>query len=219
LRRPDTVRAALVGVERMYLAPLQGTTAAVLAMAAEAGVQHVVDLSGEHESWWGGVTRAVEAAGVSWTHLWPGDFMENAHIWAPGIVERRTVREPRPHGRSAPIAMDDVARVAAAALRSGDHVGTALTLTGPEVLTRVELTERIAAAIEEPIRFEAITRDESVAELTPTMGGSAAWYVDAALAGPVDNPIQVTTTVADGTGRPATTFAQWAIANADAFRG
>jgi hypothetical protein len=87
------------------------------------------------------------------------------------------------------------------------------------MLSRVELADRIGEAIGEPVTFVTVTRDEAVAEMSETMGENAAWYVDTALAGLVDNPAVVTTTVADVTGRPATTFAQWAVANAAAFRG
>jgi len=219
LRRLDTLPVAFEGIERMYLAPVGETVVDVLALARQAGVAHVVDLSGEPETWWGDVTRAVEAAGPGWTHLWPGDFMENSLSWAPGIAAERMVREPYPQGCSAPIAMDDIARVAAAALQTDAHIGEALSLTGPEMLSRVELAERVGEAIGEPVTFVTVSRDEAVAEMSQTMGDDAAWYVDTALAGLIDNPAVVTTTVADVTGRPATTFGQWAAANAAAFRG
>ncbi|MCO1654817.1 NmrA family NAD(P)-binding protein [Pseudonocardia humida] len=219
LRRPETLAAALDGVGRLYLAPTPDTVVDVLALAREAGVSHVVDLSGEPESWWGSVATAVEGAGPAWTHLWPGDFMENALSWAPGIAARRAVREPYPQGRSAPTAMDDIARVAAACLLTDAHAGQALSITGPEVLTRVELAERIGEALGHRVVFETVTRDEAVAEMAQSMGADAEWYVDTILAGSVDNPVQVSTAIEDVTGKPATTFAQWARANAAAFRG
>jgi uncharacterized protein YbjT (DUF2867 family) len=145
--------------------------------------------------------------------------MENTRSWAPRIAASRTVREPHPDGRSAPIAMDDIARVAASVLLSGGPTGRALSLTGPEVLTRVELAARIGDAIGAPVAFETVPRDEAVAELAAEMGEDAAWYVDTILAGNVGNPVEANTLVEDVTGRPATTFAQWARANAAAFRG
>lgn len=219
LRRPETLPAAFEGVDRMYLAPTPQGSADALRLARAAGVTRVVDLSGEPVTWWGAVSAAVEDSGLDWTHLWPGDFMENSLSWAPGIAATRTVREPWPHGRSAPIAMDDIARVAASALLSGDHVGAALSLTGPEVLTRVELAGRIGDAIGTPVEFVTVTRDEAVAGLAGEMGEDAAWYVDTILAGCVDNPVRANRLVEDVTGRPATTFAAWARANATTFAG
>lgn len=217
LRRPATLPAAFDGVESMYLAPTPDTVEEVLRLAREAGVKRIVDLSGEHESWWGGVATAVEASGMAWTHLSPGDFMENTLSWAPQIIAGDAVREPYPEGRSTPIAMDDIARVAATVLTTAGNEGRALSLTGPEVLTRVDLADRIGAARGRPVRFETVTRDEAVAALEPQMGDTAEWYVDTILAGGVDWPAEVQPTVERITGAPATTFAQWARANAADF--
>jgi uncharacterized protein YbjT (DUF2867 family) len=217
LRRPETLRAALEGVDRMYLAPTPETVDAVLAKVVEAGVRHVVDLSGEHESWWGRVARAVEASGIAWTHLWPGDFMENAFAWAPQIRATGTVCEPYPDGASAPIAMDDVAAVAAAVLTADTHVGRALSLTGPEVLTRVELVRQLGEALGREVTFVEASRDETVAALASAMGENAAWYVDTVLVGLAQYTPTATSTVEDVTGRPATTFARWAARSAERF--
>ena len=218
LRKPETLPAALQGVSAMYLAPTPDTVEEVLRLAREAGVERVVDLSGEHESWWGGVAKAVEASGPAWTHLSPGDFMENTLSWAPQIIATDAVREPYPEGRSTPIAMDDIARVAAVALTTPRHEGRSYPLTGPEVLTRVDLAERIGAARGKPVEFVQVSRDEAVEVLRPEMGGSAEWYVDTILKGGVDRPAQVQSTVEEVTGAPATTFAEWAAAHATAFR-
>ncbi|MHA6620508.1 NAD(P)H-binding protein [Pseudonocardia sp. DLS-67] len=217
LRRPATLPAAFDGVEVMYLAPTPETVEEVLRSARSAGVKRIVDLSGEHESWWGGVATAVEVSGLAWTHLSPGDFMENTLSWAPQIIAGDAVREPYPEGRSTPIAMDDIARVAATVLTSDGYAGRSLSLTGPEVLTRVDLADRIGAARGRPVRFETVTREVAVAELEPTMGDTAAWYVDTILKGAVDWPAEVQPTVQRVCGAPATTFAQWARANAAAF--
>ena len=57
------------------------------------------------------------------------------------------VREPYPRSASAPIAMDDIAAVAATVLLEDSHSGQAYTLTGPETLTRVELARQLGDAI------------------------------------------------------------------------
>ncbi|GAA2870282.1 hypothetical protein GCM10010472_29530 [Pseudonocardia halophobica] len=128
------------------------------------------------------------------------------------------MREPYPHGRSTPIAMDDIARVAAVALTTPGHEGRSYPLTGPEVLTRVDLVERIGAARGKPVEFVQVTRDEAVEVLRPEMGGTAEWYVDTILKGGVDWPAEVQPTVEEVTGAPATTFAEWAVDHAAAFR-
>lgn len=218
LRRPETLPAAFSGVERMYLAPTPENVTDVLALARAAGVRYVVDLSGEPESWWGSVCVAVQDSGLAWTHLWPADFMENTLMWSRQIRETGTVREPHPEGASAPIAMDDIAAVAATALLSDTHRGHALSLAGPQILTRVDLVRQLADALGRDITFQRSSREETIAALTPTMGDGAAWYVDNVLYGydpdPADLPIS---SVQDITGRPATTFAEWATGNISRF--
>jgi uncharacterized protein YbjT (DUF2867 family) len=181
-------------------------------------VRHVVDLSGEPESWWGDVTRAVEASRIAWTHLWPGDFMENTLSWVDQIRATGAVREPYPMAASTPVAMDDIAAVAARVLLDGSHVGRALPLSGPELLTRVDLVRLIGAALGRDVAFIQVSRDEAVAALADEMGDDAEWYVDTILGGFAAHPPEPTSTVAEVVGRPAMTFARWARDNADRFR-
>ncbi|HEX8627884.1 MAG TPA: NAD(P)H-binding protein [Catenuloplanes sp.] len=217
LRKVDALPAVLDGVDRMYLAPIPEMAQDVVAAAGRAGVRHIVDLSGEPQSWWGAVAVAVESFGGTWTHLWPGDFMENSLVWARQIRATGTVREPWPAAASTPVAMDDIAAVAAVALLQDGHGGRAYSITGPEILSRVDLVRLIAAAVGRPIRFVEATRDETVAELSPAMGDNASWYVDNVLAAMTSWPQPPTRTVEQVTGRPATTFADWSTRNADAF--
>ncbi|MFI1461449.1 SDR family oxidoreductase [Nocardia carnea] len=210
VRKPETLPAALDGVERMYLAPAPDIAGDVVALARAAGVRHIVDLSGEPDSWWGTVPDAVEASGLAWTHLWPGDFMENTGIWAPQIRETGTVREPDPDAGSTPIAMDDIAAVAAAALTGDDHIGRAYSLTGPEKLTRAQLLAQLASALGREIEFVRSTREETIRALTPAMGDTATWYVDNVLTGLDGITLPANRVAEEILGRPAMTFAEWA---------
>ncbi|NKY57359.1 NAD(P)H-binding protein [Nocardia flavorosea] len=219
VRKPDTLRAAFDGVERMYLAPAPDTVDEVVALARAAGVRHIVDLSGEPDSWWGTVSNAVEASGLVWTHLWPGDFMENTRIWAHQIRETGTVREPDPDAGSTPIAMDDIAAVAAAALTGDDHIGRAYSLTGPEKLTRAQLLAQLASALGREIEFVRATREETIRALTTAMGDTAAWYVDNVLTGLDGITLPVNRVAEEILGRPAMTFAEWAARYASGIFG
>ncbi|WP_116952734.1 NAD(P)H-binding protein [Jiangella endophytica] len=214
---PDSLDGVFDGVERMYLTSYSDTAAEVLARAEKAGVHHVVSLSGERESWWGSIVDDVEASGVPWTHLWPGEFMENSTIWADQIRTTGQVRDGYARSANAAIAMDDVAAVAAVALVQAGHVGRAYTLTGPETLTRAEKVALIGRALGRDVPYVELNRDDAIAELSASMGEYAEWYVDGE-GEQVDNPQQSTTTVADVLGRPATTFSDWAVRNATLFR-
>jgi uncharacterized protein YbjT (DUF2867 family) len=213
--RPQTVPAALGGVERMYLAPLPETAREVAGMANEAGVERIVDLAGR--GWWRRMEEAVEESGVAWTHLRPGEFMNNSLIWAPQIRATRTVRDAYPGAANAPIDLDDIAAVAAVALLEEGYLGKAYELTGPEKVTRAEQVRLIGEALGEEIPFVELTHEQAVEELTPVMGEYAGWYLDGK-AELVEDPQEPIPTVEEVTGRPATTFAEWAIRHVEDFR-
>src|SRR5688572_7987830 len=147
--RPDTVKAALEGVERLYLAPHPKTAQAVVDLAVQAGVRRIVDLSssgaddeanGDPSAWWFyKVERAVESApGVEWTHLRPGEFMLNALTWADSIRSEGVVRAAYGEASYAPLDLEDIAAVAAKALLEDGHHGQKYAMTGPESLSKVE---------------------------------------------------------------------------------
>ncbi|MDN5913721.1 MAG: NAD(P)H-binding protein [Pseudonocardia sp.] len=248
LRRPDSLPAAFAGVQSLYLAPTPDTVEDVMALARESGVRHVVDLSGEPESWWGSVSGAVEASGPAWTHLWPADFVENVRTWLPQIRASGAVREPWPDGASTPTAMDDIAEVAAVALLAerssrsehgperssrsehgpgrssrsehgpGRHAGRAYPLTGPEPVSRRQMVRALSEATGRPIEFVRATPEETVQALRPSMGGTAEWYVGNVLPYLAEHEPAPNRLVEDITGRPGTTFAAWAHAHADELR-
>jgi uncharacterized protein YbjT (DUF2867 family) len=217
LGRPETLPPALAGVDRMYLAPLVETAAQVCRLAAEAGVRHIVDLAGAKGEHWQAVEDGVEASGVPWTHLEAGEFMANAGLWAPQIVAGDVVRDTCGDAVNAPIAMEDIAAVAARILIDGGHHGAAYELTGPEALTRRERVRLIGAALGRELTYVDLPYDEAVAQLRLTMGEFGAWYVDG-LAELVRHPQLAVPTVAEITGRPGMTFAQWARRHIAMFR-
>ncbi|WP_194819017.1 NAD(P)H-binding protein [Nocardia sp. XZ_19_385] len=216
LGKVSSLAGAFEGVDRMYLAPVLETVDEVVALARKAGVRHIVDLSGDASTDWQPIARAVEQSGLDWTHLYAGEFSENATIWCDQIRASDEVRDPFPEAANAPITMDDIARVAAKVLLSDGHVGKTYDLTGPETLTRAEKIHQIGVAIGRDLTTVKVARDEAIRILEPAMGEYAEWYVDG-IASMVEHPQQATTTVADLTGS-ATTFAQWATVNADQFR-
>jgi uncharacterized protein YbjT (DUF2867 family) len=217
LGRVETLPAALKGVERMYLAPVPETVRETTELAAEAGVRHIVDLAGARDGWWGSIEEAVEASGVPWTHLEPGEFMNNSLMWAEQIRTTGEVRDGYPASANAAIDLDDIAAVATAALLGEGHEGRAYELTGPESLTRAEKVERIGRALGRDVPYVELGHDDAIAQLRPSMGDFAQWYVDG-MAQLTEHPQPAVRTVEEVTGRPATTFAEWAVRNVAGFR-
>src|SRR5882724_9847841 len=92
LGNPESLRAALAGVDQMYLAPLPQTLDATLELAKGANVEYVVALSGGAH--WQQHTDTIAASGLVTTQLGPGEFLENFTMWSEQIKSTRTVREP-----------------------------------------------------------------------------------------------------------------------------
>jgi uncharacterized protein YbjT (DUF2867 family) len=214
---PESLPAAFEGVERMYLAPLPTTLDVTLELAKRAHVKYVVALSGEAH--WQAHADAVANSGLVNTQLGPGEFLDNFAIWAGQIKATRAVREPYPTALEAPISMDDIARVAAALLVKPDesHFGRMYPVTGPEALTRAQIAEQIGVGIDVPVRYEQCDRAEAEAQYDGSLSGHAAWYLDQ-IEDAVSHPQEANDLVAELTGTPAASVAQWAAANAELFR-
>ncbi|MQA80737.1 MAG: NAD(P)H-binding protein [Streptosporangiales bacterium] len=227
LGRLETMRAALEGVDVLYLAPLPRTVVEVAALAAKAGVRRIVDLSasgadaeaaGDREGWhYYAVEHAVEESGIAWTHLRPGEFMTNATMWAGQIRAGDVVRDAHAEASTAPIALVDIAAVAARALLDDRYVGAKLTMTGPEAITRAEMVVAIGAALGREVRYEELTHEQAVEEMKAVMGEYSAWYYEG-MDELARHPMPVSLVVEDVTGNPGTPFATWAVENAGLFR-
>ena len=217
LGRPATLPAALAGVDRMYLAPLVETNAEVCRLAAAAGVRRIVDMAGPKGAHWQAIEDGVEACGVPFVHLEPGEFHHNAEVWAPQIQAGDVVRDGYGSAANAPIALEDIAAVAARCLLEDGHEGKSYELTGPESLTRRERVEQIGQALGRELTYVDLPHDEFVAELEKVMGEYAGWYVDG-LKLLAEHPQAAVQTVASLTGRPGVAFAEWARDRVDAFQ-
>lgn len=209
LGRPGTLLAALAGVDRMYLAPLIETNAQTCRLAAGAGVRRIVDLAGAKGDHWQAIEDGVEECGVPFVHLEPGEFMTNARIWSAQLAAGDVVRDGYGSAANAPIAPADIAAVAARCLLEDGHEANSYELTGPESLTRRQRVEQIGAALRRELTYVDLPHEELVTELSRSMGEYARWYADG-LAELARHPQAALPTVAELTGRPATTFAEWA---------
>jgi uncharacterized protein YbjT (DUF2867 family) len=209
--------AAFEGVERMYLAPLTATLDTTLELAKQANVEYIVALSGGAH--WQEHADTIAASGLVNTQLGPGEFLENFAIWSEPIKATRTVREPYPDVVEAPISMDDIARVAAMLLVKPEqaHYGQMYELTGPESLTRAQIAEQIGVGVGVEITFEKCSRAEAEEALRAAMGEQAQWYLDVMAEG-IDHAQHANDLVAELTGTPAESVAQWAARNAEMFR-
>jgi uncharacterized protein YbjT (DUF2867 family) len=228
LNDPASLRPALDGADGVFLLPGYADMPGVLAAARRAGVGAVVQLSGMSAgsgdtsnaitAYMAGSERAARESGLAWTILRPAAFMSNTFRWLPQLRAGDVVRAPFGHVRAAVTDPADVAAVAAAALTTPGHEGRVYELSGPESLAPADQVAVLGGVLGRDLRFEAQPDEEARAEMSKTM---PARYVDAFFdfyAGGTLDESRVLPTVEQVTGRPPTTFAQWATAHAGAFR-
>jgi len=119
---------------------------------------------------------------------------------------------------AAPIDPADVAAVAAVALTLDQYRGTALRLSGPQVLTPEDELRILAEILGRSLRFVEPPVDAARAQMLAY--GMPEPFVDAVIARVLSDDgsgAQVLPTVATVLGRPATTFAEWTKAHTGAF--
>jgi uncharacterized protein YbjT (DUF2867 family) len=170
-------------------------------------------------SFWALVERAIEESGASWTFLRPTGFAANTLMWADQIRSGTVVRWPFGAAARALIDERDIAAVAVRALAGDGHAGARYELSGPAVLTQAEQLAAIGQATGRELRWQELPRQAALQELAAAWGDPA--FAETALDAWewfVDHPETVTTAVQDITGAPAHSFADWAAANAAAFR-
>lgn len=228
---PETLMAAVAGVERLFLVTYETRQDAnVLRAAKESGVRHIVKLSTleatEHKiqvgKWHYEREDLIRRSGLDWTFLRPGMFMSNSlDWWAESIQGQGSVFFPGgKKGRVAPVDPRDVAKVAALALTQPGHSGQAYELTGSELFTIGEMVQVIARVLGKPIQYVDIP--PIAAKLFMLNSGMDKTLVNALmemLASLRRNEgALVTDTFQRLTGQPPRTFEAWCRENIRAFR-
>ncbi|WP_028936684.1 NAD(P)H-binding protein [Pseudonocardia spinosispora] len=227
LLEPRSLCEAFTGVERVFLFPSPETAAEVVTLAAANGVRRVVLLSSSsvvqgddnpisrrHST----VEDALRDSGLGTTFVRPGGFATNTLAWAPSIRAESVVRAPFARSSTNLIHEADIAAVAVAALLEDGHDGAAYELNGAGALTQVEQANLIGEAIGRQVRFEELTRQEGLAQLTGRVPEAIAHTIldqRQASIGTTEAPLPGVEQV---TGRPPRTFARWAQDHAADFR-
>ncbi|MFH8632205.1 NAD(P)H-binding protein [Streptomyces lydicus] len=200
----------------------------ILDVAKAGGVRRVVLLSSQgvatrpQSASHGGTGRSIEDAvrdsGMDWTILRPAGFDSNAYAWAESVRTRREIAAPFADIGLPTIDPDDIAEVAAAALREDGHAGGVYELTGPALSTPRQRAEAIADALGEPLRFIEQTRDEAGAQMLQFMPESVVQTTLAILGEPTPGEQRISPDVERVLGRAPRTFSAWAQRHIAAFR-
>jgi uncharacterized protein YbjT (DUF2867 family) len=205
-------------------------TADVLEAAAAGGVKRVVLLSSQgvatrpesesHGRVAHAIEEAVRASDLEWTILRPGGFASNTFAWAEQVRTSRTVTAPFGDVGLPVVDPDDIAEVAAVALRSdsAEHGGCVYELTGPTLVTPRQQAQALAGALGEPVRFVEQSRQEARAVMTRFLPEPVVDTTLAILGEPTEAERRVSPDVERVLGRAPRAYEEWARRNAAAFR-
>ncbi|SDL33326.1 Uncharacterized conserved protein YbjT, contains NAD(P)-binding and DUF2867 domains [Glycomyces sambucus] len=214
---PETLAPALEGIEKVFLYAAHEGIEHFTAAAVASGVKHVVLLSSAaaqgtddnpiakmHRD----VERPLEASGLPFTFVRPAMFATNALWWAESIRSEHLVRLPYPESPVNPIHERDIAEVAVTALLGSGHEGKKYLVDGPGHLTQREQVALIGKALGREIAVEELPR-AAAERVMPSPLLDMLAEAKAEAPGPTAEAV---------TGRPARTFAQWAVDHAADFR-
>jgi NAD(P)H dehydrogenase (quinone) len=168
----EVVRAALDGVQRAYFTypiaeGLLEATATFAAAAKQAGLQSMVNMSqitaranhpspAAHQHWL--AERLLDWSGIGVTHLRPPFFLENLIVTVSRTIQAEgKIYLPYGQGRHAPVAGEDLARVAVGILTDPDaHRAKTYVPTGPVSLSIAEMAAVFTRVLDRPVEYVAI---------------------------------------------------------------
>jgi uncharacterized protein YbjT (DUF2867 family) len=231
VRNPASLRDGLAHTQAVFLM-VSGTGEgldhhAILEIIASSGARRVVLLSSigtlsrpkaaSHEPL-RLLESEVQRSGLAWTILRPGGFASNAFAWIPSVRAQRTIAAPFGDVAIPVVDPADIASVAAAALRDARHSGAIYELTGPAAVSPRDQTHALSAAIDAPLTFVELTRDQAAETWRNFMPAPIVETTLDVLGAPNAIERRVSSAIEDVLARPAQSFAMWAKRNVAAFR-
>jgi uncharacterized protein YbjT (DUF2867 family) len=163
--KPETIRPALHGVERIFLVgpPVRDLPAFEANFVREvqaAGRKHIVKLSalGGRESMFASGHRDseenIEASGLPYTFLRPNGFMQNLVNYDAGVIgSQNAFYGCQGNGAVSIVDIRDIAAVAVIVLAATGHEGKSYALTGGEALTNEQVAAKISRVAERKISY------------------------------------------------------------------
>jgi uncharacterized protein YbjT (DUF2867 family) len=165
--RPETLLAALNGVERAFLLThsserAQAQQIAFVDAARQSGVAHVVKLSqfaadanapDRFRRYHAVVEAALRASGLAYTILRPNLYMQGLLNFRSTIATQNAFYAAAGDAKVSMVDVRDNAEVAVAALTEPGHEGKTYELAGPQALTHAEMAEALSKALRRQVSF------------------------------------------------------------------
>src|SRR5499425_3433926 len=235
--RPDTLGAALAGVERALLLSavdqrLVERETRFVEQARRAGLRHLVKFSaiGAHPAasftfgrQHGAAERMIMDSGLAFTLVQPNFFMQNLLWSAETIKTRGELYSSLGSTPASHVDARDIAAVIVAVLTDPPdrHAGRVHLVTGPAALSFDDVADIFSRLLQRPVRYQPLSDEQLKAGVLAA--GQREWQAAALVElnayARQGHASVVTDTVERITGRPARTMEQWLRDHAAAFQG
>lgn len=191
--KPETLSAALRGVESVYLVcspipELVQLESNMIDACVSVGVKHVVQNSalgaGDYDksfpSWHRKVEEKLKSTRLSWTILRPNSFHQNVvGFFAATIRTQGVFYNSMRDAKNSFLDVRDIAVVAARALAGGEHAEKIYELNGPEAIDYTTLARKISKVAGREVKYMDIPMDAQRKALLEQ--GMPEWLVTALL--------------------------------------
>jgi uncharacterized protein YbjT (DUF2867 family) len=232
--QPETLAAALQGIEGVFLNSPAGEAlvrqqTAVIEQARAAGVKRIVKVSSRGADVnasntigrvHGQVERVLADAGMAWSVLRPGTFMQNLLRNAGTVRSTGKIFGAYKEGRIAFVDCEDIATCALTLLRGDAGSGQIYTLSGPQAVSYYQIADKLTHHLGKPVSYVDLPPEQMSANMMSN--GMSASFAQMMVALMVQFSTgagaHVTTAISDLLGRPARSIDQFFIDNIDAFR-
>ncbi len=169
----DSLENAMAGVDRLFLVARDNPDQVkqhenVIGAAERTGVKHIVKLSayGAAEDspialmrWHAETERQLQKSSMEWTFLRPHLYMHNLLRFGPAVAEQSAFFAPMGKDRFGFIDVRDIADAAGKVLRTHGHEAKVYTLTGPSVVSYMEIAQYLSAILGKTVKYNAITQE------------------------------------------------------------
>ena len=206
----EGTRAAYVTYQPDLAVPnAEATIKEFVRVAADAGLEHIVLLSGRGEQGAQRAEQILKACGISWNIVRASWFAQNfsESFMLEGILAGELVL---PAGDTVEpfIDADDIAQVAVAALTESGNRNKLFEVTGPRAMTFAQCIEEISAALGRPVKYTSVPVDSYINALREAgVPEDLQWLLHELFTVVFDGRnCKVMSGVEEALGRPATDF-------------
>ncbi|MCK5391063.1 MAG: SDR family oxidoreductase [Deltaproteobacteria bacterium] len=175
LSKPDSIKKAMDGIENAFLLPPTSENQFKLEKnfidaAKEAGVKHLVKysvLGADPDSpstilkYHGQSEKYLKDSGLRYTLIRPNLFMQNfVNFYGQQIRKKKEIRLPLKNAKCGYVDVRDTVRLINKVLTSNGSKNKIYTITGPESLSCLEITELFSEAMGKKINYVEIKPKE-----------------------------------------------------------